>query len=64
MNDDSQSDIAGITYGDNSDRVELWFTKFDPFQESGVWAIIPGWRYKIAELEALYEPPRPDNRMG
>ena len=61
MNDHLQSDIAGVSYSPNSDLVELWFTKFNPFQESGVWAIIPGWKRKIAELEALYEPHRPKN---
>lgn len=58
MNDDNQSDLAGITFSDHSDLVELWFTKFNPFQESGVWAFIPGWRRKVAELEVLREPRR------
>ena len=56
MNDDSESDIAGIAYCAGSDMVDLWYTKFNPFSESGVQVIIPGWTRKIIELEATYGP--------
>ena len=50
MDDDAQSDRAGITYTHN-DYVELWFTKFQPFKECGIWANIPGIRLCILEIE-------------
>ena len=54
MNDDTESDIAGITYNLGSDMVDLWYTKINPFREYGTQVIIPGWTVKIIELEALY----------
>ena len=51
MNDDSKSDLAGVTYCNESDLVELWITKYQPFVETGFWARIPGIRYKLLEIE-------------
>ena len=56
MNSEVMSDYAAITYSDRSDHVELWYTRFQPFTENGTWAVIPGWRRKIAELERQFGP--------
>ena len=50
MNDDAKSDIAAVTYCNDSDLVELWTTKFHPFSETGFWVRIPGIRYKLLEI--------------
>ena len=50
MNDDSKSDIAAVTYCNDTDLVELWTTKFHPFLETGFWVRIPGIRYKLLEI--------------
>ena len=50
MDDDDQSDRAAITYSHN-DFVELWYTKFHPFKQSGIWVNIPGIRLCILEIE-------------
>ena len=56
MNNQNLSDFAAVTYSDRSDQVELWYTRYQPFSENGTWAIIPGWRLRIAELERQFGP--------
>ena len=51
MNSDTLSDLAAITYCPNADYVELWYTKFEPFSEKGMWVVIPGIRQCIRQIE-------------
>ena len=51
MNDETISDMAAITYCPNSDLVELWYTKLEPFAQNGIWAVIPGIRRCIQQIE-------------
>jgi len=51
MNSDTLSDMAAITYCPNADYVELWYTKFQPFSEKGIWVVIPGIRQRIRQIE-------------
>ena len=44
---DAQFDLAGIAYGMNSDMIELWYAKRDPYREFGHWVVIPGIRRKL-----------------
>ena len=43
--------MAGITYCPHYDFVGVWYTKFEPFSEKGIWVIIPGIRRRIREIE-------------
>ena len=51
MNDDNQSDAAGITYSENSDLVELWYTRLRPFAERGYWVVVPGFAAMLKGVE-------------
>ena len=51
MNSNELSDMAAITYGPTEDYVELWYTKFQPFSEKGMWVVIPGIRQCIRQIE-------------
>ena len=51
MNNNALSDMAAITYCPNSDFVELWYTKINPFSQQGIWAVIPGIRRCIRQIE-------------
>lgn len=51
MNDNQQSDIAGLTFQPGSNLIELWYTTYMPFVEKGVWVVIPGINEFIKQME-------------
>ena len=52
LNNPEKSDIAAINFNNNSDHVEVWYTKLRPFAEFGLWDTIPGIVRVILTLEA------------
>ena len=55
MNDDSISDVARISYTWDSDLVELWYTKLQPFSEFSCWARVPGIRRKALDFQMQHQ---------